>query len=98
VDHLAGHLHNAAAALTGIERALREAADAPAAFAADTAGLPGRLGRSLHARWSAELTDHAEEAADLATRLTDTAQAVRASLSRYAETDDLVRRRLDRRA
>jgi hypothetical protein len=94
--HLADHLDRAAETLTTLDRRIPDLAVAAAAFGADDAGLPGRLGRRLHTHWAAALHARSEEARRLASRLTDTAQAVRTTMREYAETDELAQRRLQR--
>jgi len=96
MDHLAERLDRAADTLATVDRRMPTLAVAADAFAADEAGLPGRLGRQLHARWAAVLESRSREAGGLAARLTDAAGAVRATARDYAETDDTARRRLAR--
>ena len=96
MDHLADRLDRAADTLATVDRRLPALTVAATAFGADDAGVPGRLGRALHARWAAVLEAREREAADLAGRLTEAAGAVRAVARDYAATDDTVRRRLER--
>ena len=98
MDDVATRLDAAADALTTVERFLPDVAVPAAAFAADEAGRPGRLGRVLHAHFEAALTARAREAADAAQRLIDTARAVRATSKEYTETDDAAAHRLRREA
>src|SRR3954471_23768720 len=96
MDHLADRLDRAADTLATVDRRLPALTVAAAAFGADDAGVPGRLGRQLHARWAAVLEARGREAADLAGRLAEAAGAVRAVARDYALTDEMVRRRLER--
>ncbi|MEU4238852.1 hypothetical protein [Actinoplanes sp. NPDC026619] len=96
MEHLAERLDRAADTLATVDRRMPALAVAAGAFAADEAGLPGRLGRQLHARWAAVLESRAREAGGLAARLTDAAGAVRATARDYAEADAAARRRLAR--
>jgi hypothetical protein len=96
MDHLADRLDRAADTLATLDRRLPVLAVAPVAFAADDAGLPGRLGRDLHAHWAAVLEARSRETARLGSRLSDAAGAVRATRRDYAETDQAAARRLTR--
>jgi hypothetical protein len=96
MDHLADRLDRAADTLGTVDRRMPALAVAADAFAADEAGLPGRLGRQLHARWAAVLESRSREADRLGARLTEAAVAVRATARGYAETDEAARRRLTR--
>jgi hypothetical protein len=96
MDHLADRLDRAADTLATVDRQLPAMTVPAAAFGSDDAGVPGRLGRALHARWAAVLEARGREAADLAGRLTEAAGAVRAVARDYVATDDTVRRRLER--
>jgi len=96
MDHLADRLDRAADTLATVGRRLPTLTVAASALGADDAGVPGRLGRALHARWAAVLEAREREAADLAGRLTEAAGAVRAVARDYAATDEAVRRRLER--
>jgi hypothetical protein len=96
MDHLADHLDVAAEALTTVDRSVPGLVVPPGAFGAADAGVPGRLGRDLHARWLAVLDARAHEAADTAARLTDLAQSLRATSNDYADTDDEAARRVQR--
>jgi hypothetical protein len=91
---LLARLEDAAAALAAAQRALADPGLPDGAFGAAAAGLPGTLGRQLHERWTAGRCARADEAAAAALRLTELADAVRATAQRYADTDDLVRVRL----
>ena len=95
-DAIADRLADAADLLTTVDRSLPGLAVAAGTFAADEAGTPGRIGRELHAHWTAVLTARAEEAAATAARLTDLAESVRATTRHYAETDEAAARRLER--
>jgi hypothetical protein len=90
---LADRLDRAADALATVDRRLPVLAVAATAFAADDAGLPGRLGRDLHAHWTAVLGARSREAAQLSSRLSEGAGAVRATRRRYAEADEAAARR-----
>jgi len=97
MEQLADHLHIAADALAAVDRSMSALTVPAGAFAAaDDAGLPGRVGRQLHAHWSAVLTARAHEAADAAARLTDLAEAIRETKRDYAETDESVARHVER--
>jgi hypothetical protein len=96
VDQLADRLTDAAELLTTVDRSVPALAVGAGVFAADEAGVPGRIGRDLHAHWSAVLAARAEEAAATAARLTDMAASVRATTRHYAETDEAAARRLER--
>ena len=102
MDHLADRLARAADTLTAVDKRMPALTVAATAFgvagteAAAGAGLPGRLGRELHAHWTAVLDARSREAASAAARLADAAQSVRATSRDYADTDELVRRRLTR--
>jgi hypothetical protein len=94
MEELADRLDAAADLLTTVDRSVPTLSVAAGAFAADDAGLPGRLGRELHHRWTTVLDARAREAAAAATRLSGLAQAVRAARREYADTDDEVARRV----
>jgi hypothetical protein len=96
LSELASTLDAATADLTAADRALAALAAPPTAFGADAAGLPGRVGRDLQARWDAALAARSREAADAATRLSETAAAARTAARQYAETDAAAGRRLER--
>jgi hypothetical protein len=96
MDHLADRLDRAADTLATVDRHMPALAVGAGAFAADEAGLPGRLGRQLHARWAAALESRSREADRLAARLIEAAAGVRATARGYAETDEAARRRLMR--
>jgi len=89
-------LHAAADALATVDRSLPALTVPAGVFAAADEGTPGRLGRQLHAHWSAVLTARAHEAAAAAARLTDLAEALRETERQYAETDESVGRRVER--
>ncbi len=67
---LADRLDQAADTVDSAGRRLPGLAVAAAAFGADDAGLPGRLGRDLHAHWSAVLDARTRETIGAAARLT----------------------------
>ncbi|GAA2618647.1 hypothetical protein [Paractinoplanes durhamensis] len=96
MDHLADRLDQAADTLTAVDRRMPALAVRADAFAADEAGVPGRLGRQLHAHWAAVLESRAREAGALAARLTDAAGAVRATAQSYTESDEAAQRRFAR--
>jgi hypothetical protein len=96
VDRLAERIDAAADALATMERQLPVLVPSAAAFGADDAGRPGRIGRALYAGWTAVLAARAREAADASQHLTGLAESVRSSAQRYATTDDAVRRRFQR--
>jgi hypothetical protein len=87
MEQVAESLHAAADTLATVDRALAAVSVPAGAFAADDAGLPGRLGRELHAHWSAVLIARAEEAAAAAAHLRDLAAAVTQTTSGYERTD-----------
>ena len=96
MDHLADRLDRAVDMLAAVDRRLPVLAVAAAAFAADDAGLPGRLGRDLHGHWAAVLDARSREAARLTSRLAETAGSVRTTRQHYIETDEAAGRRLAR--
>ena len=96
MDRLADQIDQVASALSTLDRRLPVLAPPAAAFGADDAGRPGRIGRALYAGWTAVLAARAREAADASGRLTELADSVRSSAHRYATTDDAVRRRFQR--
>ncbi|MGA5304342.1 type VII secretion target [Nucisporomicrobium flavum] len=96
MEHLAERLESAADALTTVDRSLPVHVASLGAFAADDAGVPGRVGKQLHDRWAAVIAARAREAADTAKGLTDLAADVRLTAKTYAETDDEAARRVRR--
>ena len=94
MDQLADRLDRAADTMAALERRMPTLAIDAVAFAADDGGLPGRLGRDLHAHWAAVLEARSHEAADVAARLAGTAGSVRTTHRHYTETDDAARRRI----
>lgn len=96
MEQLTDRLYAAADALATVDRSMSVLTVPAGAFAADDAGTPGRLGRRLHAHWSAVVTARAREAADAGARLTDLATALQKTQQEYAETDDSVVRRVER--
>jgi hypothetical protein len=96
MDHLAERLDRAADTIATVDRRMPTLAVSADAFAADDAGVPGRLGRQLHARWSAALDSRAREAGGLAARLTEAASAVRATARDYTAADEAAQHRLTR--
>jgi hypothetical protein len=98
MDDLAERLESAADVLTTVDRSL-PALEVPAgAFGATGAGTPGRVGRQLHAHWRAVLAARAHEAADMAARLSEMAEALRTTQRAYADADEAVARRVEREA
>jgi hypothetical protein len=93
---LADRLDAAVEALATVDRSVPALAVPPGTLGADDAGVPGRLGRELHARWTAALDARAREAADTAARLSELAGALRATERAYADTDDQAARRVER--
>jgi hypothetical protein len=96
VESLTGRLDDVVATLADTRRALHAAGPGPAAFAAHTGGLPGRLGHDLHERWIAVLAARAREAATTAGRISELGEALHTTAQRYAETDEHAARRLRR--
>jgi hypothetical protein len=94
MDHLADRLDQAADILATVDRGLSALAVPAAVFGAEEVGLPGRLGRELHAHWAAVLDARAHEASTAASRLAEMAGSVRATSRHYTETDEAVHRRL----
>jgi hypothetical protein len=66
------------------------------AFGAEEIGVPGRVGRELHARWDAVLAARSREAADAAVRFAELAVSLRTTQQQYADTDETVARRIER--
>ena len=66
------------------------------AFGADEIGVPGRVGRELHARWDAVLAARSREASDAAARLAGLATSLRTTQQQYTDTDETVARRIER--
>ena len=96
MDHLADRLDRAADTLATVGCRMPVLAVDATAFGADEAGLPGRLGRELHAHWAAVLDARSREAAGMAARLAGTAGSVRQAWREYVATDEAARRRLAR--
>ncbi|MEU7904164.1 hypothetical protein [Actinoplanes sp. NPDC049118] len=96
MEKLAERLESLADALTTVDRSLPAYGSSPGAFGADDEGVPGRLGRLLHERWTAVLAARSREAADAAAGLTTLAADVRMVARSYAETDDEAGRRIRR--
>ena len=96
MEQLTDRLHAAADALATVDRSMSALTVPAGAFASDDAGMPGRLGRGLHAHWSAVLAARAREAADAGARLTELATALQKTHHEYAETDESVARRIER--
>ena len=98
MEQLSDRLQVAADLMTKVDRSVPALTVPAGAFAADDAGLPGRLGHQLHSHWAAVLTARAREAADAAAHLTDLAAALRETERQYAETDRSVGHRVERNA
>jgi hypothetical protein len=98
MNKLADQLESAADVLTAVDRLVPGLAVPAGAFAADDAGVPGRVGRRLHAHWQAVLAARAQEAAAAAAQLTELAQAVRTTERSYITTDEAVADRVSREA
>ena len=96
MEQMIDRLRAAADALATVDRAVPGLAVPAGAFAADDAGVPGRLGRRLHDHWSAVLAARAQEAAATATHLTGLATAIRETRREYAETDSSVGHHIER--
>lgn len=96
MERLAEGLHAAADAVTTVDRRITALSISPGAFAAGEAGLPGRLGRQLHAHWSAALAARAEEAAAAAAQLQDLAAAVAQTTETYEQTDQAAATHIER--
>ncbi|MEU4694510.1 type VII secretion target [Actinoplanes sp. NPDC023714] len=96
MDRLADQIDNAAAVLSTMDRQMPLLTPAAAAFGADDAGRPGRIGRALYAGWTAVLAARAREAANAHATLTEMADSVRSSARAYADTDETVRHRFQR--
>ena len=92
---LADHLTAAADQLATVDRVVPSLVAAAGAFAGDDQGVPGRLGRRMHAHWEAVLTARAREAADTSSRLHELAASVRETSAGYAATDESAARRLE---
>jgi hypothetical protein len=97
MDQLADRLEGAADTLTTVDKFVPELAVAASAFGADDAGVPGRVGRQMHARWLAVLDARSREAAVAGARLSELARSLRAAERMYADADDAVARRVGRR-
>jgi uncharacterized protein YukE len=93
---LADALLTAADTVTGVDRGVAALTSTPGAFAAGEVGVPGRLGRRLHAHFSAALTARADEAALTAAQLKELAAAVEATQDSYRSVDDAVADRIER--
>ena len=98
MDQLAERLDTAVDALTTVDRSVPALVAPAGAFGADDDGVPGRLGRQLHAHWQAVLDARAREAADAAARLSELARSIRTTEQKYAEADAAVARRIEREA
>src|SRR5690349_23762819 len=96
MDDLADRIEGAADTLAAAGRRLLALTVAATAFGADDAGLPGRLGRELHAHWAAVLDARGREAAAAAHRMSEMAGSIRVTQRRYRETDELVSDRFER--
>ena len=92
VNDLADRLLAAADMLTTVDRRMPGLRAPAGGFGADEAGLPGRVGRELHAHWEAVLTARSLEVAEVAVRLQDLASSVRVTGRQYASTDEAAAR------
>ena len=95
MTHLADRLSAAADLVATVDRSVPDLVVPAGAFGADDAGVPGRVGRELHAHWDAVLAARSREAADVAVRLRDLASSVRETAQGYAEADESAARRLE---
>jgi len=68
---LADDLVTAADVLDTVDRRVPDLAVPAGHFGADEGGMPGRVGRQLHAHWEAALSARAREAAEVAARVLD---------------------------
>ncbi len=93
---LAEVLHTAADKVAAVDRGVEALAAAPGAFAANDDGLPGRLGKRLHAHWSAALAARAREAALASGQLRDLAVSVAQTQDSYHEADSSAADRIER--
>lgn len=98
MDQLAERVESAVDALTTVDRSVPALVPSDGAFGADDAGVPGRLGRQLHAHWQAVLDARAREAGEAAARLSELARSLRTTEQRYADADAAVARRVEREA
>ena len=96
VEKLADNLDAAADLLATVHRSVPGLGVPAGAFAADEAGVPGRVGRELHAHWEAVLAARAQEATAAEAHLRDMAHSVRTTTQRYAEADESAARRFER--
>ena len=97
MDKLADRLEGAADTLTTVDKSVSDLGVAAGAFgAADDAGVPGRLGHQLHARWLAVMEARSREAAAASARLSELAGSLRAAERMYADVDEAVARRVNR--
>jgi excreted virulence factor EspC (type VII ESX diderm) len=96
MDDIADRLESAADRLSTMDRSVPSLAVPPGALGADDIGLPGRLGRELHAHWVAVLDARSSEAAQASAHLNGLATELRKTAQDYADTDDSVGRRLKR--
>ena len=88
LDQMSGAMAQAAGRLDAAGGALLQVDPGATAFGADAPGRLGELGRMLHNRLTAALTDRAREAAAHSARLADTADLLGTVLGRYRDTDD----------
>jgi hypothetical protein len=93
---LAEGLHTAADTVAAVDRGVAALTVAPGAFAADDVGVPGRLGRRLHAHWSAALSARAHEAAHASAQLKELAAAIQETQDGYREADSSAADRIER--
>jgi hypothetical protein len=95
VGQMADRLERAGDRLDAGAGALVDADPGAGAFGADNPGRLGELGRMLHHRWSAALTARAREAAAHGARIADSAEVLRAAVSRYRDAESAARARHD---
>jgi hypothetical protein len=95
-ESIATNLAAAARTLSMMDRGLPSHEGSPAGFGGDGGGVPGRVGRRLHAHWVAVLAARAREAADAAARLTDMADSVRTTQRDYTDSDESAARQIRR--
>ncbi|HEX5741992.1 MAG TPA: hypothetical protein VFY17_10645 [Pilimelia sp.] len=83
-------LEAAAAALDAGAALLGDAAGDAVDFGGDAPGLPGELGRGLHARWVAALEARRREVREVCEELTALHAAVAEAAAAYTDTDAAV--------
>lgn len=93
LDDLADELDAVGDELAGASTTISLADPGARPFGADSAGGLGELGRALHLRLSAALTDRAREAAAHGVRFGDAAQGVRRVAEGFRDVEDAARDR-----